>query len=280
MLAGAGYFLLSRRATQIGIDIFAILACSMGATAAVSALLAVNSGLPLLGLSVADPKMLFVLIIAIACCYGGNIYELRGVAVAPNPGYVLAINKSFAAVTLVAAWWLFGSQMEAQKILGVALIVIFQIVARAPWQAQNISAENDGSWARYSVLSLIGLAGLSLAGKYLMLAGMDRLVFLVFLAGPVFILFAANWRYQGKKVPRTREALALLAGVGLMSAMVNLSLYSAIAIAPNLGYVNAINAAQIGIVTILSARLLGDELTLSKVAGIVGVTVGLLFIAI
>ena len=51
-------------------------------------------------------------------------------------------------------------------------------------------------------------------------------------------------------------------------------------IAPNVGYVNAVNAASIAGVAVLASIFFKDELTRRKLLGILGVTVGLLLLLI
>jgi uncharacterized membrane protein len=60
----------------------------------------------------------------------------------------------------------------------------------------------------------------------------------------------------------------------------NLGQFEAIKVAPNVGYVNAINAGSISLVTILAVLLFNDELTKRKAIGILGVTAGLLFLLV
>jgi uncharacterized membrane protein len=49
-------------------------------------------------------------------------------------------------------------------------------------------------------------------------------------------------------------------------------------LAPNVGFVNAANAASISLLTLAAAFFFKDELTLKKLIGIAGVTAGLLLL--
>jgi uncharacterized membrane protein len=49
-------------------------------------------------------------------------------------------------------------------------------------------------------------------------------------------------------------------------------------LAPNIGYVNAINASSISAVTVFSAILFKDDFSLKKFIGVLGVTAGLLLL--
>ena len=51
-------------------------------------------------------------------------------------------------------------------------------------------------------------------------------------------------------------------------------------LAPNIGYVNAINAASIAAVTVFSALLFKDELTLKKLVGVLGIIFGLIILVV
>ena len=70
----------------------------------------------------------------------------------------------------------------------------------------------------------------------------------------------------------------LLLAIGISSAMFNYFATLALDLAPNIGYVNAINASSISAVTIASALIFKDDLSISKMIGILGVTGGLLLL--
>lgn len=68
--------------------------------------------------------------------------------------------------------------------------------------------------------------------------------------------------------------------IGIMSAIFNYFNFYAVSIAPNVGYVNAINASSISVVTIFSIILFKDEFSIRKIIGVIGVTGGLLLLLI
>lgn len=276
MLAGAGYIVLGRKLTKLEVPIFAVLTWAMLATAIGAAFMANSWNVPLILPN--NGKTTTVLILAALCCFAGNAGELAAIVRAPNAAYVSAINKSYAAVTIFAAWWLFGSEVTWLKVAGSMVVVASMILVRAPWE-QKKSDIADSGWIAYSLISFAGLAGLSLCSKYLMQGGMDRLIFLVLLASPVSAMFAAGWAVSGKKGKWDFQKIALMAGIGVVAVSLNYFLYSAILMAPNLGYVNAINSAQVIVIAGASA-LLGDKLTFWRTLGIGGASFGLLLIAI
>jgi drug/metabolite transporter (DMT)-like permease len=53
--------------------------------------------------------------------YIGNLFSVRAIAAAPNPGYAVALVGLQAAVVTIAAAGLMGAGMSWEKLLGVAL---------------------------------------------------------------------------------------------------------------------------------------------------------------
>jgi uncharacterized membrane protein len=83
---------------------------------------------------------------------------------------------------------------------------------------------------------------------------------------------------QVTQLSRNAKWLLLVAGVSQM--LFNLGQFQAINLAPNVGYVNAINAGSIAVVTVFAVILFKDELTKQKAIGIIGVTAGLVLLLI
>jgi len=54
----------------------------------------------------------------------------------------------------------------------------------------------------------------------------------------------------------------------------------AIDTAPNLGYVNTLNASSIAMIAILSKLIFKDELSIKKLIGILGVSIGVIYLLI
>ena len=78
----------------------------------------------------------------------------------------------------------------------------------------------------------------------------------------------------------SRRDWILLITTGIFSALFNLGQFEAIKLAPNVGYVNAINAGSIAAVTLLAMLIFKDELTYKKGIGIIGVTIGLIHLLV
>lgn len=120
MLCFAGMQLLFKQLTRMGLVSPVILAFVFGAgTLLYLAHLAVTR--PAVAVS---PRVLAMLGAAALFSYGGNLYMVRALGEAPNPGYAMAIVGVQAVVVTVASIVLFGSEFSWPKALGVALSVI------------------------------------------------------------------------------------------------------------------------------------------------------------
>jgi len=119
---------------------------------------------------------------------------------------------------------------------------------------------------------------LAISSKYLFNVGVPILTRLILSMAIVSLLILAEILY--KKVPGkvTKEQLVTLGLIGLFGASFNYFMQVAFNLAPNVGFVNATNAASISLLTLLSAIFFKDELTLKKMIGIVGVTAGLVLL--
>ena len=69
-------------------------------------------------------------------------------------------------------------------------------------------------------------------------------------------------------------------GIGALATAFNYFNFDAISIAPNVGYVNATNAASIGAVTVFSVVVFHDEFSWSRFAGVAGMVGGLVLLFI
>jgi len=76
----------------------------------------------------------------------------------------------------------------------------------------------------------------------------------------------------------SKKQLQILLLIGLFGASFNYFMQVGFNLAPNVGFVNAANAASISLLSLLSALIFKDELSPQKMIGIAGVTVGLLLL--
>ena len=120
---------------------------------------------------------------------------------------------------------------------------------------------------------------LALSSKYLLNAGVPILSRLILSMVVTTVLILGEILY--KKVEwknASKDQLITLLLIGIFGASFSYFMQVGFNVAPNVGYVNATNAASISLLTLLSAFFFKDELTLKKMVGIVGVTAGLLLL--
>jgi len=230
-------------------------------------------------LSISFWQALILLATAVVFAYGGNKASLHAIDVAPNPGYSLVLSKSYVLFTTLVAVTLLGAEITAQRVLAILIIVSFSaLIMINPKGAKKVKSEK---WILLSFGAFFAWGMLSLSSKYLFNTGVETIAFLIYLYALVTfcIVFIDKVRIN-KIVEVSNTAKVLLLGTGIFSTLFNLGQFQAIKLAPNVGYVNAINAASISMVTVFAVILFKDELTPKKAVGVLGVTAGLILLLI
>lgn len=224
-------------------------------------------------------QILILVITAVVFAYGGNKASLHAIDVAPNPGYSLVLSKSYVLFTTIVAVTLLGAELNLQKGIAILLIVAFSaLVMVTKKNAKKVKSEK---WVLLSFAAFFAWGMLSLSSKYLFNQGVDTIAFLIYLYAIVTIYIIAIDKVRVNKVKEvSNQAKFLLLGTGIFSTLFNLGQFEAIKLAPNVGYVNAINAGSIAVVTIFAVLLFKDELTIKKALGIFGVTAGLVLLLV
>lgn len=222
-------------------------------------------------------QMLVIILTATVFAYAGNKASLRAIEVAPNPGYSLVLSKSYVLFTTVVAIVLLGAELSLQKAIAIILIITFSALIMVT-KKRAARVENN-KWIALSFGAFFAWGMLSLLSKYLFNEGVDTMAFLVYLYAIVTLCIITLDRVKISKVNDIpARAKWLLLGTGIFSTLFNLGQFEAIRLAPNVGYVNAINAGSIAMVTIFAVILFKDELTKKKAIGVLGVTTGLILI--
>ena len=224
-------------------------------------------------------QLIILTLVAVVFSYGGNKASLRAIEQAPNPGYSLVLSKSYVLFTTIVAITLLGADLTLQKGIAIILIVAFSALVMITKKGTK-SAKNE-KWILLSFAAFFSWGMLSLAGKYLFNEGLEPITFLIYLNTIVTICIIAIDKVNIAKIKDVSiQGKWLLIGTGVFSSLFNLGQFEAIKLAPNVGYVNAINAGSIAAVTILAVLLFKDELTPKKALGILGVTIGLILLLI
>jgi drug/metabolite transporter (DMT)-like permease len=120
MTCFAAMQLLFVQLTRRGVSPAAILLVVFGVAAACYALHVRMTRTPL----PSDSRALALLGVAALLSFAGNLFSLRAMSLAPNPGYASAISGVHAFVVTVVAILVFGVAVSWTKLAGVILCVV------------------------------------------------------------------------------------------------------------------------------------------------------------
>lgn len=222
--------------------------------------------------------LLVFALVAFFLMYLPNVTSLKSIELSPNPGYSLVISKSYVVFTTLISYLFLNGEISTKKIIAILLIIAFSgLITVDPKKTKQTSSK---LWLPYTLYSFFGWGLLSLSIKYFALQGLSTLTILTYLYSFVstYILLEIIFRKICFEINYKTLNYFLL--IGLFSSVFNYYNFYSVSIAPNVGYVNAINAASISVVTILSIVLFKDDFSLRKIFGVFGVTVGLLLLLI
>lgn len=122
---------------------------------------------------------------------------------------------------------------------------------------------------------------LTITSKYLLILGVNVLSRLIYSMAIVTVLIAVEMGIKKLRLKQlsSRQWINLIA-IGVLGAGFNYGMQQGFVTAPNIGYINAMNASSMGLVVIGSAVFFHDELTARKLIGVVGVIAGLILLVI
>lgn len=225
-------------------------------------------------------EFLVIAIMAFFFSYLGNIFSLKSIEVAPNPGYSLVLSKSYVVFTTLIAIPLFNQQLTPRAALAIAIIVLSSAIITITGKAKP-AAHVRPSWLPLAVGAFFCWGMLSVASKYLLLIGVDVLPRLIYTMSIVTLIIAAEIRMKKMRWQAlSKTSWGVLLGIGVLSAGFNYFMQEGFVTAPNIGYINAMNASSIGLVVIGSAIFFRDEFSWRKFIGVVGVIIGLMLLVI
>lgn len=218
-----------------------------------------------------------ILVQGIFFSYLGNMFSLKGIEYAPNPGYSLIISKSYVVFTAIASVFLFSAPLTIKSVIAIAAIVLFSALITI--EKNKNRATTNTSWLPYTMGAFFCWSFLALSSKYLLNVGvpiLTRLILSMIVTTSLILGEILYKKVAWKKV--SKEQLITLLLIGVLGASFNYFMQVGFNLAPNVGFVNATNAGSISLLTLLSAYFFKDELTVKKMIGIVGVTAGLLLL--
>lgn len=234
-------------------------------------ILALTSGITLL------PQLNHLVIIVITAflwSYLGNYFSQRGILYAPNPGYSLILQKSYVILTTIAAFLLFGSDLSLSKIIAILIIVGFSALVSISKEKRK----SETKWILFSLGAHLCFAYGSLISKHFLNIGLQPYTYLFHITLIVSLLNIYESKARKLSLSLSRKQWFILGGIGISAALFNLFMQQGYKYAPNPGYVAAINTSSIMSLTLLSAYIFKDSLSVKEIIGIIGVTAGLFII--
>ena len=224
-------------------------------------------------------EYLLILVQGIFFSYLGNVFSLKGIEYSPNPGYSLIISKSYVVFTAIASIFLFSAPLTMKSGIAILLIVLFSALITI--NKDKSRTTSNKLWLPYTMGAFFCWGFLALSSKYLLNMGVPILTRLILSMLVVTILILGEIKLKKIKVLQINKTQVMtLLFMGIFGASFNYFMQVAFNLAPNVGYVNATNAASISLLTLMSALIFKDELTPKKMIGIFGVTAGLLLLLI
>lgn len=222
-------------------------------------------------------EYLIIIVQGIFFSYLGNSFSLKGIEYAPNPGYSLIISKSYVVFTAIASIFLFSAPLTLRSALAVGCIVLFSALITIDKNKDRTTSNK--LWLPYTMGAFFCWGFLALSSKYLLNVGVPILTRLILSMIVVTVFILGEIKVKKVNIFQTTKPQAvILLLIGLLGASFNYFMQVAFNLAPNVGFVNATNAASISLLTIMSFFFFKDELTLKKMIGIGGVTAGLLLL--
>lgn len=222
-------------------------------------------------------EYLLIIIQGIFFSYLGNVFSLKGIEYAPNPGYSLIISKSYVVFTAIASIFIFSAPLTVKSMTAIALILLFSALITIDKDKNR--ASSNKLWFPYTMGAFFCWGFLAISSKYLLNVGvpiLTRLVLSMLITTLLIVVEIIYKKVEWKKLSTKQLSTLLL--IGIFGASFNYFMQVGFNLAPNVGIVNATNAASISLLTLMSYIFFKDELSRKKMLGILGVTAGLLLL--
>jgi len=217
-----------------------------------------------------------IMLSAIFFSWLGNTASLLALKKAPNPGYSLVVSKSYVLMTSIISVWLFNSQLTIKSIIAIIFITIFSAIIII--EKKKINNCNNSIWIWFTMAAFFAWGFLALTLKYLTNKGLEPTVILFYLMLFVSVLILVQIISKKTKIKIEKKQMLTLLFIGIASTFFNLFNILGYQYAPNPGYINAVNAGSISLVTIFSAIIFKDELSLKKIICVFGVVGSLILL--
>jgi len=226
------------------------------------------------------PLMGAMLLNAFFLSYIGAVVSYIAIQKAPNAGYSLIIQKSYAVFTSIAAVFLFNSTLSPIKFIAI-LITLASTAFVSISRGKKVNRANY-SWVVLSFIAFFLFGALRLTNKAIINGGVPSTVLLFWSQLFVALFSIIDYLIHRKTAifQATKDNLLTLLGVGVSVTFFYYFLLTSEVHAPNLGYVNVINSSSNAVYTVLVAWLFKDKLTKMKLIAVVTAILGLILLII
>lgn len=232
-------------------------------------------------LSVSWYEFFILVILAVFFSYMGNAISLKSIEYAPNPGYSLVISKSYVVFTSIASIFLFNSSLTIRSALAIILLVVCSAIISINKKGTVSPSHVRPIWLPLSIGAFFCWGMLTITSKYLLILGVNVLSRLIYSMAIVSVLIFVEmiWKKLHWKQISISQIVNLIL-IGVLGAGFNYGMQEGFVTAPNIGYINAMNASSIGLVVIGSAIFFHDEFSIRKFIGVIGVIAGLVLLVL
>ncbi len=213
--------------------------------------------------------------------YIGSTLGYLGIEKAPNAGYSVTIQKSYAVYTSIASIFLFGQSLSPFKFFAILIIIVSTAFIMIEKKVNHSKFNN--AWIFYSVAALFLFGTLRLNNRLIITHTSTPAITMLFWSMAFTTLFCLIDLLRNKhniEVKFSKQNVLVLLGVGLSVTSFYYFLQISELIGPNLGYVSAINTASNAFYTVLVALIFKDHLSVKKFLAVLGVTIGLILLVV
>lgn len=223
-------------------------------------------------LAVTPYQFLVLLIFSVLFGWLGNVASLKAIEIAPNPGYSLIISKSYVLMTTLVAYFFFNGELSLRSGVGILVIILGSFLLSIGKPTNNNVKQ---TWLPLSLLAFFCWGMISITSKYLHNIGVGVIPLLLYMNVIVTTIIGIELKIKKSLGKINLRQVLLLVVMGTAAAGFDYFMQQAFITAPNIGYVNALNAGSITLVTIGSVILYKDEFNLRKFSGVLVATIGL-----
>lgn len=211
-----------------------------------------------------------------------NIGIFEGVRRSPNPGYSIAITNNTTFLIAFFSVLIFGSSLNILKFLGMLFIAIGILTIVV--ERENINSNHKNKWFIFSFIALFSLATMTLIVKEItQLKGFGSKEINLFIFGFLAIAFYFLSKKENKfflKNKKIKKYFPLLVLASIFSFLGNYFNVTALGIAPNPGYSDAIKNTNILFITLLSIKIFSTKFEKFKILGVIAIMAGIIILVV